>query len=73
MQKKFPHFDGKRYCKRQNNYIHLGLDKLLFSFDDYKHYLTEIDEFLTENLKTEFKSINPPKLVISTISGNMII
>ena len=66
IQKKFPHFDGKRYSKRQNNYIHLGLGKSLFSFDDYKHYLTEIDEFLTENLKTEFKSINPPKLVIST-------
>ena len=66
MQKKFPHFDGKFYSNRRNNYIHLGLDKSLFSFEDYKHYLTEIDEFLTENLKTDFKSINPPKLVIST-------
>ena len=42
MQKKFPNFDGKFYSNRRNNYIHLGLDKLLFSFEDYKHYLTGI-------------------------------
>ena len=66
MQKEFPHFDGKFYSNRQNNYIHLGLDKSLFSFEDYKRYLAEIDKFLTENLRTEFKLIIPPKLVIST-------
>ena len=66
MQKEFPHFDGRFYSNRQNNYIHLGLDKSLFSFEDYKLYLAEIDKFLTENLRTEFKLINPPKLVIST-------
>ena len=66
MQEKFPHFNGRFYSNRQNNYIHLGLDKSLFSFEDYKLYLAEIDKFLTENLRTEFKLINPPKLVIST-------
>ena len=66
MQEKFPHFNGRFYSNRQNNYIHLGLDKSLFSFEDYKHYLAEIDKFLTENLRTEFKLIIPPKLVIST-------
>ena len=66
MQKKFSHFNGKFYSNHGNNYIYLGLDKLLFSFQDCNHYLAEIDEFLTENLRTEFKLINPPKLVIST-------
>ena len=66
MQEKFPHFNGRFYSNRQNNYIHLGLDKSLFSFEDYKLYLAEIDKFLTENLRTEFKLIIPPKLVIST-------
>ena len=66
MQEKFPHFNGRFYSNRQNNYIHLGLDKSLFSFEDYKLYLAEIDKFLTENLRTEFKLFNPPKLVIST-------
>ena len=66
MQEKFPHFNGRFYSNRRNNYIHLGLDKSLFSFEDYKLYLAEIDKFLTENLRTEFKLFNPPKLVIST-------
>ena len=66
MQEKFPHFNGRCYSNRRNNYIHLGLDKSLFSFEDYKRYLTEIDRFFTENLQTKFKLINPPKLVIST-------
>ena len=66
MQEKFPHFNGRFYSNRRNNYIHLGLDKSLFSFEDYKLYLAEIDKFLTENLRTEFKLIIPPKLVIST-------
>ena len=45
MQEKFPHFNGRFYSNRQNNYIHLGLDKSLFSFEDYKRYLAEIDKF----------------------------
>ena len=34
MKKQYPHFDGKFYSNRRNNYIHLGLDKSLFSFID---------------------------------------
>ena len=45
MQEKFPHFNGRFYSNRRNNYIHLGLDKSLFSFEDYKRYLAEIDKF----------------------------
>ena len=49
-----------------NTYIHLGLDKSLFSIENYKQYLAEIDKFLTKNLRIEFQLINPPKSVIST-------
>ena len=66
MKKQYPHFDGKFYSNRRNNYIHLGLDKPLFSFIDYKDYLNIIDNFLSEHLKKYFKVVNPPKLVIST-------
>ena len=66
MNGKFPHFDRKFYLNRRNNYIHLGLDKSLFSFADYKDYLHAIDKFLSEHLNAEFKIVNPPKLVIST-------
>ena len=66
MKQKFPHYDGKFYANRRNTYIHLGLDKSLFSFGDYKGFLNTIDTFLSEQLKVEFKIVDPPKLVIST-------
>ena len=75
MKSKFPYFDGKFYSNRRNNYIHLGLDKSLFSFVDYKDYLHAIDKFLSEHLKAEFKVVNPPKLItnLPVPSGNTII
>ena len=66
MKQKFPHYDGKFHANRRNTYIHLGLDKSLFSFGDYKNFLNTIDKFLSEQLRAEFKIADPPKLVIST-------
>ena len=66
MKQKFPHYDGKFYANRRNTYIHLGLDKNLFSFDDYKDFLNIINKLLSEQLRADFKLVNPPKLVIST-------
>ena len=66
MKQKFPHYDGKFYANRRNTYIHLGLDKYLFSFGDYKDFLNTIDKFLSGQLRAEFKIVNSPKLVIST-------
>ena len=65
MYLKFPKFNGKFYSNR-NFYIQLGLDKSLFSFENYKTYLEEINSFLSQNLKSDFKSLFPPKHVIST-------
>ena len=50
----YPHFNGKFYTNRRNNYIHLGLDKSLFSFEDYKTSLKSVDDFLSEHLRSEF-------------------
>ena len=66
MKQKFPHYDSKFYANRHNTYIHLGLDKSLFSYENYKEFLYIIDKFLSEQLKVEFKIVDPPKLVIST-------
>ena len=62
---KFPHYAAKFYANRRNFYIHFGLDKSLFSFEDYNHFLEEINKYLSEHLK-DFKSVYPPKLVFST-------
>ena len=66
MKQKFPHYDSKFYANRRNTYIHLGLDKSLFSYEDYKEFLYIIDKCLSEQLKVEFKIVDLPKLVIST-------
>ena len=65
MKQKFPYYDSKFYANRRNTYIHLGLGKSLFSFDDYKEFLNTIDKFLSEHLREEFKIVDLPKLVIS--------
>ena len=66
MKQRFPHFDGRFYANRRNSYIHLGLDKSLCAFADYKDFLNEIDKFLSEHVRVEFKLVDEPKLVVST-------
>ena len=66
MRLKFPEFDGKFYSNRRNFYILLGLDKSLFSFNNYKIFLQEIHRFFIEHLIKDFESLFPPKLVVST-------
>ena len=67
MSLKFPEYDGKFCANRRNYYIHLGLDKSLFSFKNYKNFLEEVNSFLSEHLHSEIISVFPPKLVISTM------
>ena len=68
----FPNYKVKFYSNRHNFYIHLGLDISLFFFffffffENYKDFLDQIDKFLTEHLVKEFKTVHPPKLVLST-------
>ena len=66
MSLKLPEFDGTFYSNKRNFYIFLGLDKSLFSFNNYKIFFQEIDIFLIEHLIKDFESVFPPKLVIST-------
>ena len=63
---KFPEHEAEFYFNRMNFYIHMGLDKLLFSFENYKSLLQEIDNFLSEHLESKFTSVYPPKLIFST-------
>ena len=63
---KFPEFKVKFYSNRRNFYIHMGLDESLFSFCEYRKFLQEIDNFLSEHLSGKFTSIFPPRLINST-------
>ena len=63
---KFAQNAAKFYANRRNFYIHLGLDKSLFSFENYKEFLIEVNKFLFEHLHKDFARVYPPKLVLST-------
>ena len=65
IKKKHSHYEAKFFSNRRNNYIHLGLDKSLFSFENYNVFLKDIDAYLSANLNTNFKLVDPPKLVLS--------
>ena len=65
IEKKHSHYEAKFFSNRRNNYIHLGLDKSLFSFENYNVFLKDIDAYLSANLNKNFKLVDPPKLVLS--------
>ena len=60
MKLNFPNYKGKFYSNRRNLHIHLGLGISLFSFENYKDFLDEIDKFLTENLVKDLKEFIRP-------------
>ena len=66
IEQRYPNYEAKFYSNRRNNYIHLGLDRSLFSFENYKTFLKDIDDFLSLKLNENFRKIDPPKLIIST-------
>ena len=69
---KFPEYQAKFYSDRRTNYIHMGLDKSLFGYANFKKLLDEVDRFLSEYFPHKFISIFPPKLTIQQ-SGNKVI
>ena len=60
-----PQYKAKFFSNRRNNYIHLGLDKSLFSYQNYNVFLRDIDCYLSANLNKNFRLVDPPKLVMS--------
>ena len=69
---KFPEYQAKFYSDRRTNDIHMGLDKSLFGYANFKKLLDDVDYFLSEYFPHKFISIFPPKLTIQQ-NGNKII
>ena len=65
IEKNHLHYNAKFFSNRRNNYIHLELDKSLFSYENYNVFLRDIDSYLSANLNTNFEIVDPPKLVLS--------
>ena len=66
IQVKFPEYQAKFYSNWRNFFAHMGLDKSLSGFENYKKLLEEIDCFLSEHLSTKFICVFRPKLIYST-------
>lgn len=66
IEQRHPNYEAKFYINRKNNYIHLGLDRSLFLFENYKTFLKDIDNFLSSKLNEKFHKVDPPKLIMST-------
>ena len=45
---KFLEYQAKFYSNRRNFYVHMGLDQSLFSFENFRQLLQEIDCFLNK-------------------------
>ena len=67
IRNKFPDFDAKFYSNRRNSCIHMGLDKTIFSYSNFKTLLEEVTSFLDEHIPNKFSS-NFPKSIHSTKS-----
>ena len=63
---KFSEYEAKFYSHCRNMYIQIGLGKSLFSFENYKQVLQEVQSFLNEHLKNKFICLFLPKLIHST-------
>ena len=57
IQNKFPEYEVKFYSNRRNYCIHMGLDKAIFAFSNFRELLKEVALFLDENF---------PRLIHST-------
>ena len=57
IQNKFPEYEVKFYSNRRNYCIHMGLDKAIFAFSNFRELLKEVTLFLDENF---------PRLIHST-------
>ena len=66
---KFPEICSKFHSNRKNVYIHLGLDKSLFSFENNKTFLQEVTNFLSQHIKSGLLCVFPPNLVYIMLYG----
>ena len=61
----FPEYDAEFYSNRRNLCIHMGLDKVIFSYSNFKELLEEVKSFLDEHIPNKFTT-NLPEVIHST-------
>ena len=59
LSKLFPTAKIKLYDSRRSNYVHMIIDRPLFVLDDYEKIVSEIQDFMYEQLDERFKLVFP--------------
>ena len=59
----FPNLNIRFYVSRRSKYVHMGLDRTLFTLKDYRGIIAEIKDFMFDELDKRF-SFCFPQLVI---------
>ena len=49
---KFPEYNAKYFINRRNKLLHVGLDKTIFAYNDFRTFLAEVDNYLKDNLQS---------------------
>ena len=62
---KFPDVNVRFYLSCRSNFIHMGLDVLLFSFKYYLDFVKKIHEFLEKDLDSSRFQLVEPQLVLT--------
>ena len=63
LEYKYPHIKFDFYLSRRKRYVHMGLDKALFSYPEHVNILRDIEEFWSQNENREFELVKPHILV----------
>ena len=53
-KQKFPELDAGFYISKRNMCVHMGLNKAIFSYSNYKAIIDEYKNFLEEHLSDNF-------------------
>ena len=61
-RQKFPELDAGSYISKRNMYVHMGLEKSIFSDSNYKAIIEEYNKFFEEHLSNKFV-VNNPQLI----------
>ena len=69
IDKKHPEFRGKFYVNRKNKIIHLGMDKSLFDFSNFRLYLWDCEWTLKKNYRIVL-NLNFLKYQLSFLAQN---
>ena len=56
---KFPNVNVGFYLTHRSNFVHMGLDVLLYSIKNYPNFIEEINKFLAKDLGLRFELVYP--------------